>query len=91
MVSENLINKNPKGQYNLTEYGRKLNSKLMGRFHVDRHENNIRKVWSIENVLTEIENDLSYLEDIKTEKLNARKERIKNLAERINEINESLE
>ena len=91
MVSEDLINKNSKGQYNLTEYGRKLNSKLMGRFHVDHQENNIRKVWSIENILTEIENDLSYLEDIKTEKLNTRKERIKNLTERINEINDSLE
>ena len=91
MVSERFINKNSKGQYNLTENGRKLNSKLMGRFQADHSEDNIRKVWSIDNILTEIENDVSYLEDIKTEKLNAQKERIKNLIERINKINESLE
>jgi DNA-binding PadR family transcriptional regulator len=91
MVSEDLINKNSKGQYNLTEYGRKLNSKMRGNFHENNRKDDIRKVWSIENILTEIENDLSYLEDIKTEKLNAKKERIKNLIERINKINESLE
>ncbi len=91
MVSEDLINKNSNGQYNLTEYGRKLNSKMRGRFQGNHSEHNIRKVWSIENILTEIENDLSYLEDIKTEKLTAKKERIKNLIERINKINESLE
>ncbi len=91
MVSEDLITKNSKGQYDLTENGRKLNSKLMERFQVDENKQNIRKVWSIENILTEIENDVSYLEDIKTEKLNAKKERITNLTERINKINESLE
>ena len=91
MVSEDLINKNSKGQYNLTENGQKLNSKLIKHFHIDHGEHNIRKVWSIENILTEIENDLSYLEDIKTGKLIPKKERIKNLAERINKINESLE
>ena len=91
MVSEDLINKNSEGIYSLTEYGRKLNSKMRGRFQGNHIEHDIRKVWSIENILTEIENDLSYLEDIKTEKLNAKKERIKNLTERINKINDSLE
>jgi DNA-binding PadR family transcriptional regulator len=91
MVSEDIINKNSKGLYNLTENGKKLNSKILGRFQVDNREQDIRKVWSIENILTEIENDLSYLEDIKTEKLSTKKEIIKNLTERINKINESLE
>ncbi len=91
MVSEDLINKNSKGLYNLTENGKKINSKILGHFQIDNREQDIRKVWSIENILTEIENDLSYLEDIKTEKLGTKKERIKNLTERINKINESLE
>ena len=91
MVSEDFINKNSKGQYNLTENGRKLNSKMRGRFQGNHSKHDIRKVWSIENILTEIENDLSYLDDIKTEKLNAKKERIKKLTEKLNKINESLE
>jgi len=90
MVSEDLITKNSKAQYNLSENGRKLNSKLMGRFQVDQSNDTIRKVWSIENIISEIENDLSYLEDIKTEKLQVRKEKIKNLTERLIKINESL-
>ncbi len=91
MVSEDLINKNSDGQYNLTKNGQILNSKLTGHFYKKDNVHNIRKVWSIENILTEITNDLSYLEDIKTEKLIPKKEIIKNLAERINKIYESLE
>ncbi|UTB32404.1 MAG: hypothetical protein NKF70_13080 [Methanobacterium sp. ERen5] len=91
MVAEDIIVKNSKGQYDLTENGRKLNSKLLGRFKEDNHEENIRKVWSIKNILAEMENDVSYLEDIKTEKLNAEKERITRLKERLNEIYETLE
>ncbi len=91
MVAEDLINKNSKGLYNLTENGKKLNLKMRGRFRGNQSEHNIRKVWSIENILTEIENDLSYLDDIKTEKLNAKKETIKKLTEKLNKINESLE
>jgi DNA-binding PadR family transcriptional regulator len=91
MVAEDIIVKNLKGQYDLTENGRKLNSKLLGRFKEDKPEENIRKVWSIKNILAEMENDVSYLEDIKTEKLNPEKERIERLKERINEIYETLE
>lgn len=91
MVAEDLITKNSHGQYDLTENGRKLNSKLMGRYQTDQNKDTIQKVWSIENIITEIENDISYLEDIKTEKLQAKKEKIKNLTERIIQINKSLE
>ena len=47
MVDEDLINKNSKGLYNLTENGKKLNSKMRGRFQENQSENKIRKAWSI--------------------------------------------
>ena len=91
MVSEDLIYKNSKGQYDLTDNGKKLNSKFMGRFQADDNKDNVPRVWSIDNILTEIENDISYLEDIKTEKLDPKRKIIKNLTERLIEINKSLE
>lgn len=91
MVSEDLITKDSNGQYDLTENGRKLNSKFMKRFQADDNKDDVRRAWSIDNILAEIENDLSYLEDIKTEKLDPKKEIIKNLTKRLIEINKSLE
>ena len=89
MVSEDLISKKEDGRYELTKNGQKLNSKLLGRFK-GVFKGDDRRLWNIENVLTEIDSYVSYLEDIKTEKLVGQKERIDSINKRITKISKSL-
>lgn len=88
MVNEGLIVKREDGKYELTEKGREINYKLAGRFgshgKMDRGEISIRKA------LTEIEGYVSYLEDIKEEKLASHGELIEELSERLKKIKQSL-
>jgi DNA-binding PadR family transcriptional regulator len=91
MISEGLIIKNTDGDYNLAEKGKEVNSQLLGRFkEFHPKTQNKRRIWDIENILTEIDNDVSYLEDIKTEKLLPHKELIQILSQRISKIKDSL-
>ena len=89
MVSENLIIKMEDGRYELTKKGHELNSKLLGRFKGVFKEDD-RRSWNIKNVLTEIDSYVSYLEDIKTEKLVLHQEQIESITKRIKKLNETL-
>jgi DNA-binding PadR family transcriptional regulator len=89
MVSEKLLTKREDGRYELTKTGQDLNSKLLGRFKGIFNEED-RRAWNIKNVLTEIDSYLSYLEDIKTEKLVPHKEQMEIITKRIKKINKSL-
>ncbi|NYB51773.1 MAG: PadR family transcriptional regulator [Methanobacteriaceae archaeon] len=88
MVEEGLINKLDDGKYELTERGQEIVYKIGGRFgfhkKMDRGELSIRKA------LTEIEGYISYLEDIKEEKLASHKNLIAELSERLKKMEESL-
>ncbi len=90
MVSVNLIIKRDDGRYELTEEGKEINSKLLNRFNGFHEKNNNHRIWSIENILNDIDNGVSYLEDIKTEKLALHKEIIESLTERFNKLNDSI-
>lgn len=89
MVEENLITKLEDGRYELTDKGKDIASKFFGRFRP--HENNMDRCGMIvENALTEIESYISFLEDIKPEKLTPHLERIEIIYERIEIIKKSL-
>lgn len=88
MVKEGLISKREDGKYELTEKGNKTINKLYGRFKP--HEKMDRGEYSITRALTEIEGYISYLEDIKEEKLAPHAELIGELSERLKKLNESL-
>lgn len=88
MVEEGLINKRDDGKYELAEKGKEIVDKMGGRFgshaRMDRGELSIRKA------LTEIEGYVSYLEDIKEEKLAPNEKFIGELSERLKNIQESI-
>lgn len=89
MVDETLISKLEDGKYELTEKGQEIVYKMGGRFgphgKMDRGEFSIRKA------LTEIDRYVSYLEDIKEEKLAPHEELIGDLSERIKKLKKSLQ
>ena len=88
MVEEGLIIKQEDGKYELTEKGHEIVYKMGGRFgsreKMDRGELSIRKS------LTEIDGYISYLEDIKEEKLAPHEELLGELSQRLWIIQESL-
>lgn len=88
MVEEGLIIKREDGKYELTERGQEIVYKMGGHFRprekMDRGELSIRKA------LTEIDGYVSYLEDIKEEKLASHEELIGELSERLKDIKESI-
>lgn len=88
MVHEGLINKREDGRYVLSEKGQKIIYKLSGRYGY--HKKMDRGEYSIRNALTEIEGYVSYLEDIKEEKLTLHEALIGELAERLNTVKRSL-
>lgn len=90
MVEENLITKLDDGKYELTDKGQEIASKFFGRFRPK--ENNMDRCGLIvENAIAEIESYVSFLEDIKPEKLGQYIERIDAISERIENIRRSLE
>lgn len=91
MVDEELIVKREDGRYDLTDKGQKIVYKIFGHWH-GRHGKNIdRGAFAIESALIEIDGYVSYLEDIKKEKLTPHEEHIEVLSERIKKIKESLQ
>jgi len=90
MVSENLISKRNDGRYDLTEKGREMSDKIFKRFQGFHGKHKNRGPLAIENILTEIDNYVSYLENIKKEKLVPHEELIGLLSERLRNIQESL-
>jgi len=88
MVKEELIIKDDDGKYDLTNKGEKVVSKLTGR--LKHYKDRGSEFISIKTALNEIDDYISYLENIKTSKLSLQKERIGKLKERLKTIEESL-
>lgn len=89
MVDENLITKWEDGRYDLTRKGQEITHKLFG--HLRRHGKQMEHgAFAVKNALTEIDSYVSYLEDIKKEKLILHEELIDNLSERLKNIKESF-
>jgi len=89
MVNEGLLIKHEDGRYELTEKGNAILNRIYGRFKPQ--EKMDRGEYSITKALTEIEGYVSYLEDIKEEKLVPHGELIGELGERLKTIRESLQ
>jgi DNA-binding PadR family transcriptional regulator len=90
MVSENLISKRNDGRYDLTEKGREMSDKIFKRFQGFHGKHIDRGSLAIENILTEIDSYVSYLEDIKKEKLAPHEELIGLMSERLKNIHDSI-
>jgi DNA-binding PadR family transcriptional regulator len=90
MVSENLICKKEDGRYDLTAKGQEMSDKIFKRFQGFHGKHRNRGPLAIENILTEIDSYVSYLENIKKEKLVPHEELIGLLSERLKNIQESL-
>lgn len=90
MVEEGLISKRDDGRYELTEKGQKVLYRIFG--HLNRwHDGQAdRGSFILENALTEINGYISYLEDVKKEKLIPHEEMIGELSKRLEKIKESL-
>ena len=91
MVEEELIIKREDGRYELTEKGQKIIQKLFGHPFFRSHEKMDRGTLAIEEALTEIDGYISYLEDIKKEKLAPHEEVIATMGERLKRMEESLQ
>ena len=89
MVAEDLIVKQEDGKYRLTDKGQEMAQKIFGRFRSYTAQMD-RGAQAIEHALNEIGSYISYLEDIKKEKLIPHEERIGELSEKLKEIKESL-
>ncbi|WP_245926599.1 PadR family transcriptional regulator [Methanospirillum lacunae] len=81
-VEENLLIKREDRKYELTDAGLEEISmfKTGGMSHPD----------SIEGILSEIDNNLSYLEDLSDDKLAPHSGLLKNISQKINRINEAV-
>ncbi len=89
MVEEKLITKMEDGKYELTDKGKEIASKFFGKFRP--HEKNMDKCGMVvEDALSEIESYVSFLENIKPEKLAQHAERIHIIDARISKIKNSL-
>lgn len=88
MVDESLIDKKEDGKYELTERGSIIVSKFAGRIHHQQRRDD--GLISIEKALIEMEDYVSYLEDIKKSKLVIHKNIIQELAARLNKIEKTL-
>jgi DNA-binding PadR family transcriptional regulator len=91
MVDENLIVKNEDGRYELTEKGQEIVYKIFGHLHGQYGKNKDRGAFAIKSALADIDGYVSYLEDIKKEKLVPHEELIVNLSERLKKIKDSLQ
>lgn len=89
MVEEKLITKMDDGKYELTDKGREISTKVFGHFRPNEKHFD-RCGLAVEDALTEIESYISFLEDIKLEKLAPHAERINIIDMRINKIKNLL-
>jgi DNA-binding PadR family transcriptional regulator len=89
MVAEDLITKMDDGRYDLTDTGRETIYEIFGNHH--NRPGTYQQPQTIESALIEIDNYLSYLEDINKENLTPHKEIIDSLQERLTKIKDSLD
>ena len=88
MVEEDLIIKCEDGRYELTKMGRDITDKLFGNLRHSKQQE--QGVFALKNALIEIEGYVSYLEDIKNEKLVLHEEMIDDICSRMNTIRDSI-
>jgi DNA-binding PadR family transcriptional regulator len=92
MVDEDLIIKREDGRYELTEKGHNTIQKLFGHPFFRPHGKPVDQgALAIENILTELDGQISYLEDIKKEKLIPYEESIGMLGIKLRKLIESLD
>jgi len=89
MVDENLIIKLDDGSYELTNKGKNITSKLFGNLRQNIKPKE-QGAFAVKNALIEIDGYVSYLEDIKNEKLILHEELIDDICSRMNTIQDSI-
>ena len=91
LVAEGLIIKREDGKYELTEVGYETTNRILGsQIQHSLTEPIDRSAIAIETALNEIDSYISFLEDIKKEKLALNEKRIENFMERLEKIKKSL-
>jgi len=92
MVAESLVIKKDDGRYELTMSGSETIGKVFGEEPPALMGERIdHGTFAIENALTEIDGYVTYLEDIKKEKLAPHEAKIDDLGDRLKKIKESLQ
>ena len=89
MVDENLIIKREDGKYELTEKGQEIARKVFGHYQFNGKQMD-RSAYAVEHAIAEINSYISYLEDIKKEKLSPYDETLEDLSIRLKNLKESL-
>ena len=89
MVDEDLIIKLDDGSYELTNKGKNITSKLFGNIRQNIKPKE-QGAFAVKNALIEIDGYVSYLEDIKNEKLILHEELIDDICSRMNNIRDSI-
>ena len=89
MVDEDLISKCDDGRYELTKRGKDITYKLFGSMR-PKSKRTEQGAFAVKNALIEIDGYVSYLEDIKNEKLILHEEIIDDICSRINNIRDSI-
>lgn len=90
MVEENLVTKDADGRYQLTDHGQDTAQKIFGHFQGMHRQRKGPRVFTVEDALTQIDSYISYLEDIKTEKLVPHEEQMRILLERFSKVLDEL-
>jgi DNA-binding PadR family transcriptional regulator len=90
MVDEELIVKQEDGRYKLTDTGQEMAHKIFGHFRSRAAQVDLGSQ-AVENALAGINSYISYLEDIKKEKLIPHEELIGELSERLKKMKDSLQ
>lgn len=90
MVEEDLVEKGEDGRYNLTANGQDTAQKIFGHFQGGHRKDKGPRVFTVEDALTQIDSYISYLEDIKIEKLVPHEEQMRILLERLSKVIETL-
>jgi DNA-binding PadR family transcriptional regulator len=90
MVDEDLVKKGADGRYELTANGQDTAQKIFGHFQGHRPGKGPR-VFTVEDALIQIDSYISYLEDIKREKLFSHEEQMKTLLERFSKVIDTLQ
>ncbi len=91
LVVEGLIIKREDGKYQLTEVGHDTINRILGpHFEHSLNKPIDRSAIAIETALNEIDSYISFLEDVKKEKLSSNEKRIEIFIERLEKIKKSL-
>jgi DNA-binding PadR family transcriptional regulator len=90
MVGEDLVEKGEDGRYQLTANGQDTAQKIFGHFQGVHRQRKGPRVFTIDDALTQIDSYISYLEDIKIEKLVPHEEPMRILLERLKKVIDTL-